>query len=126
MPECTCRGGNPNCFKCNGWGWIGGYIHTSSSSLSSNKSIHSISENRKTVQRPLYSCCYCNKKVANLDHHVSVTHPNEWLQYSALANVKNSLHAQQLSRCVECGALVRNINIKNHLEKIHGLMSENT
>lgn len=23
MPECTCRGTNPNCFKCGGWGWLG-------------------------------------------------------------------------------------------------------
>jgi|AACY02.2.fsa_nt_gi hypothetical protein len=25
MPECSCRGGNPNCFKCGGWGWIGDF-----------------------------------------------------------------------------------------------------
>ena len=23
MPECSCGGANPNCFKCGGWGWIG-------------------------------------------------------------------------------------------------------
>lgn len=26
MPECTCRGANPNCFKCGGWGWLGDQV----------------------------------------------------------------------------------------------------
>ena len=29
MPECTCRGGNPHCFKCGGWGWIGSFAPSS-------------------------------------------------------------------------------------------------
>jgi hypothetical protein len=26
MPECSCRGTNPNCFKCDGWGRLGDEI----------------------------------------------------------------------------------------------------
>ena len=127
MPECTCRGGNPNCFKCGGWGWIGDDIskHRASRSfgpMSLGKSVRGESRKRKAARN--IPCPYCKKKVANLDHHVSVTHPNEWSQYAELDNVKSNLISKELNRCVECGALVR--NIEKHLANVHGVESEST
>lgn len=127
MPECTCRGGNPNCFKCGGWGWIGDGISKHRASASSGpllpgKSVRVRTSKRKTARN--IPCPYCKKKVANLDHHVSVTHPNEWSQYAELDNVKSNLIAKKLIRCFKCGALVR--SIEKHLQKAHGIEEEST
>ena len=127
MPECTCRGGNPNCFKCGGWGWIGDDIFKhrappSSGSLSPGKSVQGKRNKRKAARN--IPCPYCKKKVANLDNHVSVTHPNEWSRYAELYNVKSKLLSNNISRCAECGALVKSID--KHLARVHGIESENT
>lgn len=127
MPECTCRGGNPNCFKCGGWGWVGDDIskHRArpySGPLSPGKTARAKRKERKAARN--IPCPYCNKKVSNLDRHVSVTHADEWLQYAELDHVRSKLISNNLKRCVVCGALVNRID--KHLARVHGIEAEST
>lgn len=125
MPECTCRGGNPNCFKCGGWGQIGNGAINSLIKISSKITGQENNKKSKSAQRTLHACYFCNKKFANLDQHISMAHPDEWLKYTKLdnINVENNLTKQKLKRCSECGVFMR--NIVGHMAKVHGIFSEN-
>ena len=125
MPECTCRGRNPDCFKCGGWGWIGDNISKNRkrpSGLVSLSPGNSVTRKKKKKYMIFKKgpCPYCNtKKVVNLDRHVSISHPNKWAQYAQQTNVMDRLSYNNLNRCIECGVLVE--KIEKHLKKVHGI-----
>lgn len=119
MPECTCRGGNPNCYKCGGFGWIGSDLYRSPVSVSAGKSVRG-KKKRNVVGN--VTCPYCKKKVVNLDHHVSTVHPDNWSNYAELNNLNSKLISADLNRCAECGAFVRKLD--EHLVRVHGMNLE--
>lgn len=82
MPECTCRGLNPDCFKCGGWGWINDPIlkhktkppvrktpHAELSSKPSGKMRKSKEEEENKTP-----CPHCGEKVINLGYHIKYKH----------------------------------------------------
>jgi hypothetical protein len=95
MPECSCRGTNPNCFKCGGWGWLGDEIaqrrvNPDHHPLSPGKSapqkivrlqrkILRISDSPKNLTSKVPKkmvTCYCKAvlSVNNLDKHLENAH----------------------------------------------------
>lgn len=134
MPECTCRGGNPNCSKCGGWGWLGDSISAhrappKSGPLSPVKSAKYEIQRRKSEARAkrlamrakklanAVTCPFCSKKVNDLDMHVSVVHDDKWAKYVSFETVKTRIKGKGLKRCKKCGALFH--NIEKHVEKVH-------
>ena len=134
MPECTCRGLNPKCFKCGGWGWIGDEIGDHASELDDpflppsqgkpQQKAKPTTREPKTekIPTPLRQviesivrfpyCPYCDKKfnVYCLDHHVSRYHIDKWEEYSKKPEVIKRLKIALLQRCEKCGDLVKNLS----------------
>lgn len=126
MPECTCRGGNPNCRKCGGWGWIGDKIWERrapdhSGALSPRHA--PISGRKKGKKAPRnHACPFCARKFASINHHVNAAHPDRWEEYIALEGVKEKLAKANLYSCEICGKLVG--RLKRHMKKEHGVNDE--
>src|SRR5665647_1739546 len=89
MPECTCRGTNPNCYKCGGWGWIGDPVvknqgeppvPTGPPAPPPSRPSRNLKSKEKAKKNK--ECPYCNNTLANLDRHVAVSHPDKWVEYA--------------------------------------------
>ena len=75
---------------------------------------------RKTEGIPCPYCTkYYTKNVANLDHHVSISHPEVWQEYEKLEGVRERLDKANLTQCSKCGVLVKKMD--EHLLKMHGV-----
>src|SRR5665648_134181 len=82
MPECTCRGLNPDCFKCEGRGWIDDPIvkHQGKPPVPTKDPPAELSSkpsgNSKNKKIELTPCPYCKEKVINLGYHIRYKHKN--------------------------------------------------
>lgn len=78
MPECTCRGGNPNCYKCGGWGWLGDEIGQRRGGLNEIVKIGKLSKSGSHRIDCECSLCKSNKKnTSNGDNKylLGITYP---------------------------------------------------
>lgn len=107
MKECACRGRNPDCFMCSGFGMIkdndsiaGIYIKNKKPKLKKGK-------NNKCKKL----CPFCNKLVNDVTNHVSQCHPDKWVDYGKTLNGKVPI------RCDICGVIVK--NLAKHVRKVH-------
>jgi hypothetical protein len=131
MPECTCRGTNPDCFKCGGWGWIGdpvvkdqgkAPVPTGPPAELSSKTLKNVKNKNKHIT--IRQCPYCGNNVTNLDRHVAILHKNKWGEYAKTSNRKKLLeyyaHEKEYSKrkhCPHCGIKV--LNLDNHIRFTH-------
>lgn len=95
MPECSCRGTNPNCFKCGGWGQLGDEIaqqrvnpdhHPLSPGKSAPQKTVRIRRKKLRISDPQKNrtpkapkkmvTCYCKAvlPINSLDSHLKNTH----------------------------------------------------
>lgn len=67
--ECSCRGANPNCFKCGGWGWIGDKIYEDRGDLT---------DLANDVSKPklIVRCPHCGARVSlrRINRHLRKIH----------------------------------------------------
>jgi hypothetical protein len=98
MPECSCRGTNPNCFKCGGWGWLGDEI----AQQRVNPDHHPLSPGKSAPQ-----------KTVRLQRKV--------LRISDPPKNKISKTPKKMVTCHYCKAVLRLNRLNRHLKNIHGL-----
>ena len=72
---CTCRGGNPNCFRCGGWGYIDGIGKgRASPGLASTGKLGAIRSGRRKAFKV---CPVCGQSVMKLEKHLKKVHSDE-------------------------------------------------
>jgi hypothetical protein len=98
MPECSCRGTNPNCFKCGGWGWLGDGI----AQQRVNPDHSSLSPGKHTSQK--------YKERGFKRKKLKISDP-----------LKTRKMFENMATCIYCKAVLRPNNLNRHLEKVHGL-----
>jgi hypothetical protein len=77
MSECSCRGSNPNCFKCGGWGQLGDEIAQQRVNPDHSPLSPGTSKSQKKVSRQkMEKCEYCKKVFPSnmLNRHLKKRH----------------------------------------------------
>ena len=104
MPQCDCLGGNPDCYKCGGWGWIGDDIQR-----------HRMGDMTTDTR---VRCPYCEKMVNNPDLHVSQVHREKCEEYLLKISPRTP------KRCSMCGDFV--IDLMQHYDRVHSQERKST
>jgi hypothetical protein len=131
MPECTCRGTNPDCFKCGGWGWIGdpivkdqGKAPVPTGPPAELSSITLYNVKNKTKHITIRKCSYCGNNVTNLDRHIANYHKSKWEEYAKTDKKRKILEYYATVKtynkskcCPHCGVKV--LNLENHIRFAH-------
>ena len=116
MPECSCRGINPDCFRCGGWGWIGDQTaerRGGKPALPQIRTPAGKTLRAKRRKKPRQTCPYCSGAFSDVQLHVSKEHAEKWDQYlSDPSNAKAlRLRSGKLrKRCHLCGHLTSKID----------------
>lgn len=114
MPECSCRGGNPSCFKCGGWGGLETRVH-----LIGDRALVSSRHRRwetKAFERRLplaarNATAYSKYHLPNLQKRSDRSRSPCACRASQCRNQEayGRFFARGISRLNQCGALVRSI-----------------
>lgn len=99
MPECSCRGTNPNCFKCGGWGLIGDEIAQ-----------QRVNPDHLPLSSPGKSTRKKNKKRVVKRKKLRISGP-----------LKTRNIFENMATCIYCKAVLRPNNLNRHLKIVHGL-----
>ena len=99
--QCSCFGGNPNCFKCGGWGYI--------DALSAGR-ISTSPAGAPLVPKRKVRCPNCGARVAQLHQHIQRMHSGQ-LKVHEKAD---------LCICTFCKAPVKESNLSRHMKRVHG------
>lgn len=122
--RCSCNGGNPQCFRCGGWG----YLYEKISNTLSQPGVIGLDNGIRRTKPPKYweqkkpkkakkPCPFCQRQVRGMANHVLSNHPEELEKYIEIPEVKSWIETNGLKPCFKCGIFVP--NIAKHMKKKH-------
>jgi len=127
MTECTCRGGNPNCYRCGGWGLLDRIGEGRASAgpagarkqpaTKPNRSRVKKKPNANVRERPTVlttqQCPRCGCAVKKLSRHIAKVH------FDGNPNVAHKMSPDEATSCPICGVPVKKIRLVKHLARVH-------
>ena len=111
VPDCTCRGANPNCYRCSGTGVVGGF------SDSPDSKIGTFADELKAIAARPSARIKLKRKLG------AAPGPPRALSSKSTNDVAAQTHESAgpgpftIPRCPHCGTLVRSDRLIRHLEK---------
>lgn len=105
---CTCGGRNPTCFKCGGWGYVGG------GGISKQPSA-------PTKTRPTVLCHICGAPVQRLRKHIRKVHGEIVSAESSEINTVVSETESKDPFCKVCGEKVTIKALEGHMRVRHSI-----
>lgn len=127
--KCTCNGGNPNCYKCGGWGYVkvetkwahGQYLREVRSSLGGPSGIVSNTPKRPRKRKNRTTPCpFCKKMLSGIPgliSHVKHCHYSQIEEFRDSDIVKKYCISRSVRICHVCNTFVKDLD--GHLRWKH-------
>lgn len=147
--KCSCNGGNPNCYKCNGWGYIeqkspeakqqnvflsrrDQLYYSPKEKRDTNITLNNLPRLKKKKKHQVnniigtINCPFCSRKftdVRGLISHVRSKHINVFASFIASDTVTSfhQIYYPEMEICDICGMFVK--NLRKHKFRSHSIGS---
>lgn len=116
MPECTCKGRNPSCCYCGGWGWIGDQIVPI---------VHDKVEIYGTLPQKKANKNFEIKNQCIEEDIVNQNNINISSKITANINSLKKKKEKQFLKCPICSQLIVQERIKKHFMQYHPCVKYN-